>query len=161
MFDGPAVVAALKSVGVTDVVWIPDSDLGTWEAALRAAPRLRLIRVCREGEAIGVAAGLILGGRKPIVLIQCTGFFEAGDAFRNVVHDMGLPLFVVIGVRSWYAYQEGKTRDNCPVFAEPILRAWQVPYVWIDRTKHTAEDLGAAYRQAQAERRAGAVLLAE
>jgi sulfopyruvate decarboxylase subunit alpha len=160
MLDGPTVVAALKHCGVTHVVWIPDSELGLWEPALRAAPELSLIRVCREGEAIGVAAGLLLGGRKPVVLIQCTGLFEAGDALRNVIHDLKLPLFLVVGVRSYYAHQQGNTRDSCPVFTEPILQAWQIPYDLLDR-RHSAEDLAAAYRRAQAKNRAGAVLIAE
>jgi sulfopyruvate decarboxylase TPP-binding subunit len=160
MLDGPAVVAALKDCGVTDVIWIPDTELGAWEPALASDPQLRLIRVCREGEAMAVAAGLLLGGRWPVVLVQCTGFFEAGDAFRNVVHDMNLPLFVIIGVRNYYAHQQRATADSCPVFAEPVVRAWQIPYVTLDRN-HTAADLAAAYRRARAERRAGAVLLAE
>ena len=98
MLDGPSVVAALKSCGVTHVIWIPDSELGTWEPALLAEPALRLIRVCREGEAMTVAAGLLLGGKKPIVLVQCTGLFEAGDALRNVVHDLKLLLFLSLFV---------------------------------------------------------------
>jgi sulfopyruvate decarboxylase TPP-binding subunit len=160
MFDGPAVVAALKDCGVSHVVWIPDSELGTWESALRGDPALQLIRVCREGEAIAVAAGLLLGGRRPVVMIQCTGLFEAGDALRNVVHDLKLPLFLLIGLRGYYAAQQGRTMDTCPIFSEPILRAWQIPYVLLDR-RHTAADLAAAYRQAQSEKRAGAVFLAE
>jgi sulfopyruvate decarboxylase TPP-binding subunit len=160
MLDGPSVVAALKACGVTDVIWIPDSELGIWEPALNSDPALRLIRVCREAEAMAVAAGLLLGGKQPIVLIQCTGLFDAGDALRNVVHDLKLPLFLVVGLRGFYAHQQGNTRDTCPVFAEPILRAWQVPYTLLDR-RHTAADLAAAYRQARAERRAGAVFLAE
>jgi len=94
------------------------------------------------------------------VLIQCTGLFEAGDALRNLVHDLRLPLFFVIGVRSYYAHQKKTTSDTCPLFTEPIMRAWEIPYVILDRS-HTAADLAAAYRQAQAEKRAGAVLLAE
>jgi sulfopyruvate decarboxylase TPP-binding subunit len=160
MLDGPSAVAALKDCGATHVVWIPDSDLGTWEAALTSPAGLPLVRVCREGEAFAVAAGLLLGGAHPIVLIQCTGFFEAGDALRNVVHDMRLPLFFVVGVRSWHAHQEGKSADSCAVFAEPIVRAWQIPYTFLDR-RHTAADLAAAYRRAREENRAAAVLLAE
>lgn len=160
MLDGPSIVDALKSCGITHVVWIPDSELGTWEAALSAAEGVTLIRVCREGEAFAVAAGLFLGGKKPIVLIQCTGFFEAGDALRNVLHDMKLPLFFVVGVRSYYAHQQGATPDTCPVFTEPILKAWQVPYVVFDK-RNTAADLAREYRLAQTEKRAGAVLIAE
>jgi sulfopyruvate decarboxylase TPP-binding subunit len=107
-----------------------------------------------------VAAGLLLGGQRPLVAIQCTGLFEAGDALRNVVHDLKLPLFFVIGVRSYYAHRQGKSSDSCPVFTEPIMQAWRIPYVILEK-QHTAADLAAAYRQAQAEGRAGAALLAE
>jgi sulfopyruvate decarboxylase TPP-binding subunit len=160
MLDGPAVAAVLKECGITHVIWVPDSDLGTWESALLAEPSLTLVRVCREGEAVAVAAGLHIGGRRPLVVMQCTGFFEAGDSFRNFVHDLKLPLFFVIGVRSYFAHQKGATADTCPVFAEPIVRAWQVPYTLLDN-RHTAADLGAAYRKARDEGRAAAVLLAE
>jgi len=160
MFDGPSIVAALKSVGITHAIWIPDTELGVWEPALSTAEGISLVRVCREGEAFTLAAGLYLGGKKPIVLVQCTGMFEAGDALRNVLHDMKLPLFFVVGVRSYYAHQQGATADSCPVFAEPILCAWQVPYVVLDN-RHSAQDIANAYQQAQAENRAGAVLVAE
>jgi sulfopyruvate decarboxylase TPP-binding subunit len=160
MLDGPSMVAALKQCGITHVVWIPDSELGRWEPALRAEPELSLIRVCREGEAIAVAAGLLLGGRRPLVAIQCTGLFEAGDALRNVVYDLRLPLFLIVGVRSYYAHQQGNSRDSCPLFTEPILQAWRIPYTLLDR-RHGSADFVAAYQQAQAEKRPGAVLIAE
>src|SRR5881227_3462934 len=117
MLDGASAVAALKACGVTYVVWVPDSELGTWEPALTGPNGLPLIRVCREGEAFAVAAGLLIGGRQPVVLIQCTGLFEAGDALRNVIHDLHLPVFLIVGVRSYYLHQQGKTSDSCPVFA--------------------------------------------
>lgn len=160
MLDGPAVAAALKQCGVSHVIWIPDTHLGTWEQALLAEPSLRLIRVCREGEALAVAGGLLLGGQKPVVLIQCTGFFEAGDALRNIVHDLKLPLFLIVGLRGHYAYQQGKTGDTCPLFSEPIVQAWQLPYSLFTEDQGGA-DLVAAYRQALTENRARAVLLAE
>ena len=160
MLDGPSVAGALKECGITHVTWLPDSELGTWEPALLAEPSIKLIRVCREGEAIAVAGGLHLGGCKPVIAMQCTGFFEAGDAFRNFVHDLKLPLFFVIGVRSYYAHQQGTSKDSCPVFTEPVLRAWQIPYTLLDR-RHSADDLAAAYRQARSDGRAAAVLIAE
>jgi len=161
MLDGPSVAAALQECGISHVIWLPDSAIGLWEPALQAAPGLTLLRVCREGEAFALAAGLWLGGQKPIVLLQCTGLFEAGDALRNVVHDMKLPIFFVAGIRNYYAHQEGATSDTCPVFTEPIVQAWKLPYEVLDGRRHTAADLAVAYRRAQAEKRAGAVLLAE
>ncbi len=160
MFDGLSVASALKSCAVTHVVWVPDSVLGLWDGALSNDPDLSLIRVCREGEAVAVAGGLYIGGKRPVVLMQCTGLFEAGDSLRNFVHDLKLPLFFLIGVRSYYAHQKGATADTCPVFTESILQAWRLPYVLLtDRSSPT--DLAAAYRAAQGEGRAGAAILAE
>jgi sulfopyruvate decarboxylase TPP-binding subunit len=160
MIDGTAVVAALRHAGVTDVVWIPDTELGSWEQALSGVPELRLIRACREGEAIGIAAGLLLGGRRPLVCIQCTGLFEAGDALRNVVHDMKLPLFLLVGVRSYGAYQKGARSDTCPEFAEPIVRTWQIPFTWLRRESAPA-DLENAYQEARKQNRPAVALLPE
>jgi sulfopyruvate decarboxylase TPP-binding subunit len=160
MLDGPSVAGALKSCGVTHVIWIPDTELGTWEHALTAEPALQLIRACREGEAIGIAAGLLLGGKQPVVIMQCTGLFEAGDALRNVIHDLKLPLFLIVGVRGYYAHQRGNTADTCPLFAEPIMRAWQVPFALFER-RHGAAELTAECARVQRERRAAAVLVAE
>ncbi len=160
MLDGPTVAVALKRCGVSHVIWIPDSELGTWEPALTSTDGLSLVRVCREGEAFALAAGLYLGGQKPIVVMQCTGLFEAGDALRNVIHDMKLPIFFIVGVRSYYLHQQGATADTCPIFTEPILRAWQVPFDVLD-SHHSADDLARAYLLAQTEQRAGAVLIAE
>lgn len=147
MFDGPEVVAALKRCGVTHVVWLPDSDLGRWDAALSADADLRLVRVCREGEAFAVAAGLLIGGKRPLVAIQCTGLFEAGDALRNVAFDMGLPVFVLVGVRSYYARQKGRSADNCPLFTPRILDAWGLRYTWLTEG-HGPDDLARAYLDA-------------
>ncbi len=139
MWEGIQVVAALKAAGVTHVVWIPDSDLGRWESALAGPEGLPLIRVCREGEAFAVAAGLHLAGQKPLILLQCTGLFEAGDALRNFLIDLKLPLAFVVGVRSFFLHQQGKTLDTCPLFTEPILQAWKIPYEMIDREKGPPE----------------------
>ena len=131
MIDPHAVVSALEAAGFTHLVWIPDSHLGTWEPAL-AKSRLSPIRVCREGEAVALAAGLMLGGARPLVAIQCTGFFEAGDAIRNVVHDLKLPLKLIVGVRSAVAVGAGRSTDNCPHFAVKLVEAWELTWSRVD-----------------------------
>jgi sulfopyruvate decarboxylase subunit alpha len=120
-----------------------------------------LIRAAREGEALAIAAGLYLGGARPLVAMQCTGLFEAGDALRNFLYDLGLPLHLLVGIRSWHAVRAGRSSDNCPRFTEPILTAWQIPYTLIDPTVQPLADFAAALRALLASGRAGAVLLAE
>lgn len=159
MFDGAEAVRAFEELGITHVVWLPDSELGTWHRALAASAKLQLIRVCREGEAFGIAAGLYLGGARPIVVIQCTGFYEAGDALRNVVHDMGLPIFMIVGYRGYYGGIAGR-KDTAATFLEPIVAAWQLPSKLFTKESPLSE-LVEFYRETQRSNRAGAALIAE
>jgi sulfopyruvate decarboxylase TPP-binding subunit len=160
MIAPTAVAAALEAAGFTHLVWIPDSHLGTWEPAL-AGSSLAPIRVTREGEAVGVAAGLMLGGARPLVAVQCTGFFEAGDAVRNVAHDMKLPLKMIIGVRSLRASRAGKSADNCPQFAEKLVAAWELPYREFDPAAGSEAELAAALRELAGSDAARVLLWAE
>lgn len=141
MIEGPQLLSLLRDAGITHVPWLPDSDLGRWEAALSASQRPLLIRVCREGEAIAIAAGLLLGGAQPLVMLQCTGLFEAGDALRNVVHDLRLPLRLLVGVRSWKASRNSPVTDTCPRFLQPYVDAWQLRSRWLSGT---ADDFATA-----------------
>jgi len=126
MFTGGQIVSLLRGAGITHVVTVPDSTLGQWEGAIEASG-IELIRVCREGEAWAVAGGLHLGGAAPLVMIQCTGLFESGDALRNMLHDWKLPIPSIIGYRS-YLNQETLPGDTCLVFTEPVLRTWRIDY---------------------------------
>ena len=161
MLSGEEVAAAVTAAGFTHLVWLPDSHLGAWEPALLAQQTPRLIRVCREGEAVAVAAGLMLGGAAPLVAVQCTGFFEAGDAVRNVVHDLHLPLKLVVGVRSWKLHRSGKAGDNCPIFTEPVVRAWNLPVSWVDPFTATVAEAATVLRALAASDRAGVLLWGE
>lgn len=157
MFTGPQIVAELERLEITHVVWLPDSTLGPWEQALSVAPRLKLIRVCREGEAWSVAAGLWLGGARPLVVIQCTGLFESGDSLRNAIFDYGMPLFAVIGHRSSL---NPAAVDSARTFTEPNLQSWGLEYVTIDAPEKLPE-LGRFYTACRDAGKPGIVLLGE
>ncbi len=120
-YPGPQVVEIFERLGFTHVVWLPDTALGPWEAAIEASNQIQLIRVCREGEAWAIAAGLFLGGSSPLVVIQNTGLFESGDAMRNVLFDLSMPLLAVVGYRSALNAQ---STDSARAFTEPVLAAW-------------------------------------
>jgi sulfopyruvate decarboxylase TPP-binding subunit len=157
MFTGAEVVAVLEELGITHVIWVPDSTTGPWETALSASTRLQLVRVCREGEAWPLAAGLCLGGQSPLIIMQTTGLFESGDALRNVLFDMKLPIFALIGVRNGLTPQ---SHDSAKVFGEPIIQAWGLDAVWI-REPAEIQLLKDHYRACQLANRPGMALLAE
>lgn len=171
---GKVVVDVLEDVGISHVVWLPDSALGAWETALASSERLRLVRVCREGEAWAVAAGLYLGGARPLVVIQNTGFFESGDSMRNALFDLGLPLYAIVGYRSYLLSDSGgdetashaakmpaqRSRDSACRFTEPVLAAWGLSHVLI-KAPDELHLFREHYRTCQAARQAGIALWAE
>jgi sulfopyruvate decarboxylase subunit alpha len=159
MFTGQQIERLLSDLGVSHVVTVPDSTIGQWEPAIEAGGRVQVVRVCREGEAWAIAAGLHLGGAAPVVMIQCTGLFESGDALRNAVHDWKLPIFSVIGYRS-YLDQSMIPGDTCLVFTEPVLDAWRIDWKLITDPAQL-DDVRAHYLACREGGRAGAVVIAE
>jgi sulfopyruvate decarboxylase TPP-binding subunit len=159
MFTGPQIAELFATLGVTHAVTVPDSTIGPWQDAIERGGRTRVVRVCREGEAWGVAAGLHWGGATPVVLIQCTGLFESGDAIRNVLHDWKLPIFSVIGYRS-YLNQETLPGDTCLVFTEPFLDTWKIDYRLITNPAQLGE-IAEHFRTSRANGSPGCALIAE
>lgn len=159
MFTPEEIVAAFTELGITHVVWIPDTTTGQWDDALQVAPNIKLIQVCREGEAWAIAAGLYLGGAKPIVIIQCTGLFESGDAMRNIVHDYKLPIYGLVGYRS-YLNASSIPGDTCLKFTEPVLNAWALDTLFID-SEEKKPKFAEHYRACAEKNIPGIALMAE
>jgi sulfopyruvate decarboxylase subunit alpha len=158
MFTGDQVATLLASLGVTHVITVPDSTIGRWEPEIQAA-KITLVRVCREGEAWAIAGGLHLGGATPIVLIQCTGLFESGDALRNMLHEWKLPIYSIIGYRS-YLNQDTLPGDTSLVFTEPILAAWKMDVCLVTEPTQLSA-IGDHYRRCRHASIPGVALIGE
>ena len=95
------VIQEFKDNGVTHVVYLPDSETNWMYQLMEAEPSFDLVSVTREGESIAIAAGLIAGGKKPVVLIQNTGMFESGDSIRGIAlhgaHPSGVGPHLLLG----------------------------------------------------------------
>jgi len=117
LLSSERIVQALEHEGVTHVVGVPDNGSRALFERLWAHPHIEVILTSREGEAFGLASGLYLGGATPLVLIQNTGFFEAGDAFRGTAYNMGLPLVMLVGYRGYKTMEPGAPRvDTAATF---------------------------------------------
>lgn len=159
VFSGDQIASLFTDLGVTHVITVPDSTIGRWEPAIEQSASIRLVRVCREGEAWQVAAGLHLGGATPLVMIQCTGLFESGDALRNALHDWKIPVFAIIGYRS-YLDQAKLPGDTCLVFTEPMLATWKIDYRLITSPSQLGE-IREHFTECRDAGRPGAALIAE
>lgn len=133
------VVGILSRLGFTDAVIIPDGESRHLHAALLDDPRFRVYMPTREGEGIALAAGMWVGGRKPVVVLQNTGLMEAGDTLRGCGIGPRIPLFLMIGWRGYPGAIAGKEPiDSAYPYTEPLLAAWEVPF----RRIMSDEDLG-------------------
>ena len=150
-----AVVNALKDNGVTHIAWLPDTETRFMYDAMSAEESFSLIPVCREGETIAIAAGLWVGGQRPVVLIQNTGLFESGDSLRGIALEIGMPLVLLIGYRGWTRH--GVIRDNPATYTEPFLHAWGIPFYLVEMDDDIPR-ISVAFRQAAEESRPVAVL---
>ncbi len=151
-----AIIAELKKNQITHVVWLPDSETNFMYHQLTADPEVDLIPVCREGETMAVAAGLWLGGAKPVVLIQNTGVFESGDSIRGLGVDVNQPLVMLVGYRGWDRH--GITRDSAARFIEHILYAWGINYYLVE-TDEDASRISDAMDEADRTQKPVAVLV--
>ena len=124
------IVAELERQGVTHVVTLPDSETGGMYNAIEASPVVHLVPVCREGEAIPIAAGLWATGKKAVVIIQNSGLFESGDALRGLAIGVSLPIVMLIGYRGYTHH--GDTPDTAAQMLEPFLHLWKVPFYLLE-----------------------------
>lgn len=163
---------SLRQLGVTHVVGLPDNSTAALFRVLTDDPSIDLITVTREGEAFAIAAGLWIGGRKPVVLIQNTGLLESGDALRGTLTRMRIPMVCLISYRGFKSLP-GLLRptptaddlarrevDSAALLLEPTLKAWALPYEFLSDNDEL-DKLRAADERAQRELCPLAIVLTE
>jgi sulfopyruvate decarboxylase subunit alpha len=99
MLSGSKIIAAIKGAGVEFVLSVP--DIHTSHGLLRPIandPQLRLVRVCKEDECIGIASGLSYTDRRALILIQYTGFLDSLNAIRAVAVEYRQPICMMVGL---------------------------------------------------------------
>jgi sulfopyruvate decarboxylase TPP-binding subunit len=96
---GGAILAAIKDSGVKFILSVP--DIVTSSGLLRPIsrdPDLRLIRVCKEDECVGIASGLSYCDERALILIQYTGFLDSLNAIRAVAVEYKQPICMMVGL---------------------------------------------------------------
>jgi sulfopyruvate decarboxylase subunit alpha len=97
--SGADVIAAIKRSRVEYILSVPDISTSVellWPIA--RDPDLRLIRVCKEDETIGISAGLWHCDRRAVLLFQHTGLLDSINAIRAVAVEYQLPICMMVGL---------------------------------------------------------------
>ncbi|MEW6269181.1 MAG: thiamine pyrophosphate-binding protein [Thermodesulfobacteriota bacterium] len=109
----------------------------------------------REDAALGLAAGAALAGRRPLVVMQNSGFGVSLNALGSLHEIYGLPCLLVV---TWRGYQ-GKDAPEHLVMGEAmpkILDAMSIPWRVLDGPDAAAD---VAWARARLDERAGPVAL--
>jgi len=152
------VLRHMKDNGVTDVVWLPDSETNWLYLLMQAESSLRLVGVSREGHACSIAAGLFAGGRKPLILIQNTGMMESGDSIRGWLLGLNVPVVLMVGYRGWTRH--GVTTDTAATYTERFLMAFGLNYYLVE-SDADASRITVAFEEAARTQRPVVVLVGD
>lgn len=124
---------ALLGSGVTDVVAVPDTHQRSLISLIQASDGIRFIQTTTEDEAVAVSAGLIVGGRKPILQIQHAGLYACVNNIRGVALDGEFPLVFLIGLLGRDVSKAPTENFGSMVrLAQPLLDSLSIPHHLLD-----------------------------
>ncbi len=152
------VLQHMKQAGVTDVVWLPDSETNWLYMLMLAEPSLRLVGVTREGHACSIAAGLYIAGRKPLILIQNTGMMESGDSIRGWLMGLQVPVVLMVGYRGYTRH--GVNTDTAATYTERFLHAFDLNFYLVENDGD-APRIATAFEEAERTQRPVVVLVGD
>ncbi|WP_323746140.1 phosphonopyruvate decarboxylase [Catenulispora pinisilvae] len=70
------------------------------------------VAAANEGGAIAIAAGAQLGGHRPVVLAQNSGFGNMINPLTSLVLPYGIPMTVMVSMRGWPAASAGEPQHH-------------------------------------------------
>jgi sulfopyruvate decarboxylase TPP-binding subunit len=138
---GANIIAAIKESGVEYVLSVP--DIHTSAGLLRPIANdksLRLIRVCKEDECLGIASGLHYTNKRALILIQYTGFLDSLNAIRAVAVDYKQPICMMVGLLGHEPERAPRESGRYGVrIIEPICDTMGVPHDVISQDSDVAK----------------------
>ncbi|MBV1879529.1 MAG: hypothetical protein KUG79_17945 [Pseudomonadales bacterium] len=124
---------AMTHAGVQDVVMVPDTHQRCLIDLLDEKLEPRVIRVCTEDEGVALCAGLITGGRFPILQIQHAGLYACVNNLRGIAMDGEMPLVMLVGLLGRDLARTPRDNFGSMVrLAEPLLDTLGIPYILLD-----------------------------
>lgn len=153
------VCAGLRASGCRDVVYVPDNPLSHILRVLdQDYPDVRATLATREEEAVGIAAGLYMGGARPVLMMQSSGLGNCLNALGSLLVAYQIPALFVISLRGdpgeWNAAQVPMGRA-----VVPLLDAFGVQHLTIVHPGEAEETVRAIAALTFATRRPAACLL--
>jgi sulfopyruvate decarboxylase TPP-binding subunit len=138
---GANIIAAIKQSGVEFILAVPDIVTSKGLLFPIAADKdLKLVRVCKEDECVGIAAGLSYGDKRALILIQYTGFLDSLNAIRAVAVEYKQPIVMMVGLLGHEPDRQPTESGRYGVrIIEPICDAMGIPHHLISQDSDVAK----------------------
>jgi sulfopyruvate decarboxylase subunit alpha len=116
----------LKNSGFDFFSGVPCSLLGPIIEHLSHDKDLQYVPATREDEALGIAVGAYMGGKKPAVLMQNSGLGNSIDALTSLVLLYKFPILLVI---SWRGFEENDFIEHSLMgkYMQDFLKTMKIP----------------------------------
>jgi sulfopyruvate decarboxylase subunit alpha len=89
-------VAGLKAAGIDFVSYIPETRLSEILPVMKTDGSFTLAPVASEAEAVGIAAGAALGGKRAAVYMEGTGLFVSTYNLLTIGERYGVPMLLLV-----------------------------------------------------------------
>lgn len=135
LVDARAVLDQLAVCGITHVVTVPDFIQMSVHHLLadNYLPDVEVIHTSTEDEAVVIAAGLYLGGKSPVVIVQNQGLYACVNNLRAIGLDVGLPIMLMIGQfgreKENFGHSTANSTRRVVRLLEPLLDTLEIPHL--------------------------------
>jgi sulfopyruvate decarboxylase subunit alpha len=124
---------AIIKAGINFIACLPDSAFQELYIPLSADPRLKYLQVASENDGVGLCMGAWLGGLKPALLVENTGFTLGTYALMRGPVAFGVPMLLLISHRG----ELGDERWFSAPFGwgtKPLLDSMRITHRSVDKT---------------------------
>jgi sulfopyruvate decarboxylase subunit alpha len=121
---------ALLDSGINFAACLPDSAFKELYEPLSKQSQIDYVQVANEGDGVGICMGAWLGGKKPVLIMENTGFAVTPYALMRGPIPFGVPMLLLIAHRGgfhdqrWFSVPMGWGTT-------PLLDAMRISYEFV------------------------------
>ncbi|KPV54379.1 sulfopyruvate decarboxylase [Kouleothrix aurantiaca] len=158
MTNSRLIYDALRACDVRIMSALPETWLVHLIRMAEDDPAVRLVRLAKEEEGIGISAGAHLAGVKSALLMQNHGFLQSVNGIVSLAQLYRIPLLMLISYRGEFGERDPWQTEGGGA-TESVLQALRIPYQRLDDPSHVARRIQKAQTLAEAALRPVALLL--
>lgn len=149
---------ALIESGIDFAACLPDSAFQELYIPLSSEQKIDYVQVANEGDGVGICMGAWLGGKKPVLIMENTGFAVTPYALMRGPIPFGIPMLLLIAHRGgfhdqrWFSVPMGWG-------TEPMLDAMRISYERVSRPEDIRMAISGAVKSMNSMQAPVAVIL--